>query len=97
MVREMGLEPTRLWLDTGTSSLPVYLFQHSRILMFSGRWNIISWIDQKVKLFFRRSKILFSLFSVFVQFSVEVGFFLPGAKTQIAGRTPKSGRFTDPE
>ena len=31
MVREMGLEPTRLWLDTGTSSLPVYLFQHSRI------------------------------------------------------------------
>ena len=31
MVREMGLEPTRLWLDTGTSSLPVYLFQHSRV------------------------------------------------------------------
>ena len=31
VVREMGLEPTRLWLDTGTSSLPVCLFQHSRI------------------------------------------------------------------
>ena len=31
LVREMGLEPTRLWLDTGTSSLPVCLFQHSRI------------------------------------------------------------------
>ena len=30
LVREMGLEPTRLWLDTGTSSLPVCLFQHSR-------------------------------------------------------------------
>lgn len=30
LVREMGLEPTRLWLDTGTSSLPVYRFQHSR-------------------------------------------------------------------
>ena len=35
MVREMGLEPTRLWLDTGTSSLPVYLFQHSRIFLKS--------------------------------------------------------------
>ena len=34
VVREMGLEPTRLWLDTGTSSLPVYLFQHSRIGAF---------------------------------------------------------------
>ena len=32
MVREKGLEPSRLWLDTGTSSLPVYLFQHSRVL-----------------------------------------------------------------
>ena len=31
MVREKGLEPSRLWLDTGTSSLPVYLFQHSRV------------------------------------------------------------------
>ena len=31
LVREMGLEPTRLWLDTGTSSLPVCLFQHSRV------------------------------------------------------------------
>ncbi len=30
LVREMGLEPTRLWLDTGTSSLPVCRFQHSR-------------------------------------------------------------------
>ena len=31
LVREKGLEPSRLWLDTGTSSLPVYLFQHSRL------------------------------------------------------------------
>ena len=53
MVREMGLEPTRLWLDTGTSSLPVYLFQHSRIWVLSGRWDIISWIGRIVKHFFR--------------------------------------------
>ena len=31
LVREKGLEPSRLRWDTGTSSLPVYLFQHSRI------------------------------------------------------------------
>ena len=31
MVREKRLELSRLWLDTGTSSLPVYLFQHSRL------------------------------------------------------------------
>ena len=31
LVREKGLEPSRLCWDTGTSSLPVYLFQHSRI------------------------------------------------------------------
>ena len=31
LVREKGLEPSRLWWNTGTSSLPVYLFQHSRI------------------------------------------------------------------
>ena len=31
MVREKRLELSRLWLDTGTSSLPVYLFQHSRV------------------------------------------------------------------
>ena len=37
----MGLEPTRLWLDTGTSSLPVYLFQHSRIGLPSRRSVII--------------------------------------------------------
>ena len=34
VVRGKGLEPSRLWMDTGTSSLPVYLFQHPRI---SGR------------------------------------------------------------
>lgn len=31
LVREKRLELSRLWLDTGTSSLPVYLFQHSRV------------------------------------------------------------------
>ena len=31
LVREKRLELSRLWLDTGTSSLPVYLFQHSRM------------------------------------------------------------------
>lgn len=31
LVREKGLEPSRLWWDTGTSSLPVYRFQHSRV------------------------------------------------------------------
>lgn len=31
LVREKGLEPSRLWWNTGTSSLPVYLFQHSRV------------------------------------------------------------------
>lgn len=40
LVREMGLEPTRLRLDTGTSSLPVCLFQHSR-MAFSERLIII--------------------------------------------------------
>ena len=33
LVREKGLEPSRLRWDTGTSSLPVYLFQHSRAAM----------------------------------------------------------------
>ncbi len=41
MVREKGLEPSRLWLDTGTSSLPVYLFQHSRISKCESYYNRI--------------------------------------------------------
>ena len=47
MVREMGLEPTRLWLDTGTSSLPVYLFQHSRIC--DALWTLGYYISEKEK------------------------------------------------
>lgn len=31
MVRGKGLEPSRLCWDTGTSSLPVYRFQHPRV------------------------------------------------------------------
>lgn len=33
LVREMGVEPTRPKSDTGTSSLPVYQFQHSRMFL----------------------------------------------------------------
>ena len=42
LVREKGLEPSRLWLDTGTSSLPVYRFQHSRISRCESNYSRIS-------------------------------------------------------
>ena len=42
LVREKGLEPSRLWLDTGTSSLPVYLFQHSRVSRRESNYSRIS-------------------------------------------------------
>ena len=44
LVREKGLEPSRLWLDTGTSSLPVYLFQHSRLSSESNYIIIFSFV-----------------------------------------------------
>lgn len=62
MVREMGLEPTRLWLDTGTSSLPVYLFQHSRIGLPSRRSVIIEHIHRFVNSFFRADRVPFRFF-----------------------------------
>ena len=60
LVREMGLEPTRLWLDTGTSSLPVCLFQHSRkqYSLFSAKF-IIAWqqyLSRKRSLLYRADK-----------------------------------------
>ncbi len=50
MVREMGLEPTRL-NDTRPSNVPVYLFQHSRIgfCALSGAKIIIAKLAQLVK------------------------------------------------
>ena len=55
VVREKRLELSRLWLDTGTSSLPVYLFQHSRI---SRRESYYNRILQFVNRFFRFSDTL---------------------------------------
>ena len=65
MVREMGLEPTRLWLDTGTSSLPVYLFQHSRIGLPSRRSVIIEHIHRFVNSFFMRIVFRSDFFSAY--------------------------------
>ena len=59
LVREKRLELSRLWLDTGTSSLPVYLFQHSRTSKAS---VIISCLCEMSITIFQKSRIIGTAF-----------------------------------